>query len=157
MSHRVGPTSSNKQRQITVRIKNYDLIHQLLKSSKDLRKISGMERVAVNQDPTKTRNKLAYNAPQLVKNNKAKSKYIGDGKIFVIDNNNCKHNGTPLWNETTVVSYHWFHLTTVPFSLCGWVVSQHLYKIWSTVYDTDRLQTELPFPWPCRTLLQCTS
>ena len=50
----------------------------------------------MNQDPTKTRNKLAYNAPQLVKNNKAKSKYIGDGKIFVIDNNNCKHNGTPL-------------------------------------------------------------
>ena len=79
-----------------MRIKNYDLIHQLLKSSKDLHKISGMEKVAVNQDLTKMRNKLAYDARQLVKNNKAKSTYIWDGKIFVIDNNNCKHNCTPL-------------------------------------------------------------
>lgn len=91
VSHRVGPTSSNKPRQIIARIKNYDLKHQLLKSSKDLRKISGMERVAVNQDLTKTRNKLAYDARQLVKNNKAKSTFIWDGKIFVIDNNNSKH------------------------------------------------------------------
>ena len=91
VSHRVGPTSSNKPRKIIARIKNYDLKHQLLKSSKDIRKISGMERVAVNQDLTKTRNKLAYDARQLVKNNKAKSTFIWDGKIFVIDNNNCNH------------------------------------------------------------------
>ena len=149
MSHRVGPTSSNKQRQITVRIKNYDLIHQLLKSSKDLRKISGMETVAVNQDLTNTRNKLAYDARQLVKNNKAKSTCIWDGKIFVIDNNKLQTQlYTPLKRN-----HSWFHLTAVPFSLCGWVVSQHLYKIWPTVNDTDKPQTELPFPWPCRTLL----
>ena len=91
MSHKVGPTSSNKPRQIIARIKNYDLKHQLLKFSKDLRKISGMERVAVNQDLTKTRNKLAYDARQLVKNNKAKFTFIWDGKISVIDNNNSKH------------------------------------------------------------------
>ena len=91
VSHRVGPTSSNKPRQIIARINNYDLKHQLLKSSKDLRKISGKERVAVNQELTKTRNKLAYDARQLVKNNKAKSTFIWDGKIFVIDNNNSKH------------------------------------------------------------------
>ena len=76
VSHRVGPTSSNKPRQIIARMKNYDLKHQLLKSSKNLRKISVMERVAVNQDLTKTRNKLAYDARQLVKNNKAKSTFI---------------------------------------------------------------------------------
>ena len=50
-----------------------------------------MERVAVNQNLTKTRNKLAIDARQLVQNNKSKSTFIWDGKIFVIDNNNCNH------------------------------------------------------------------
>lgn len=52
--HRVGPTSPTRPRQIIAQITNYDLIHRLLKASKDLRKVTGMEKVALNQDLTKT-------------------------------------------------------------------------------------------------------
>lgn len=64
-----------------MRIKNYDLIHQLLKSSKDLHKISGMEKVAVNQDLTKIRNKLAYDARQLVKTTRRSPRISGTVKF----------------------------------------------------------------------------
>lgn len=50
----VGPTSPTRPRQIIAQITNYDLIHRLLKASKDLRKVTGMEKVALNQDLTKT-------------------------------------------------------------------------------------------------------
>ena len=91
VSHRVGPKSEDRPRQIIARIKNYELRHRLLKSSKHLRKVNGMERVSINQDLTKTRSKLAYEARQLVKSRKAKSTFVWDGKIFVIDHNDHKH------------------------------------------------------------------
>jgi hypothetical protein len=91
VSHRVGPKRENKPRQIIARITNYELKHKILKSSKNLRKISGMERVTVNQDLTKIRNKLAFEARQLVKRGKAKSTFVWDGKIFGIDHHDSKH------------------------------------------------------------------
>lgn len=91
VSHRVGPKRSDKPRQIIARITNYELRHRMLKSSKHLRKITGMENVAVNQDLTKTRNKLSYDARKLVKSGKAKSSFVWDGKIFVIDYSDKKH------------------------------------------------------------------
>ena len=50
-----------------------------------------MENVTLNQDLTKTRNKLSYEARKLVKAGKAKSSFVWDGKIFVIDNKDKKH------------------------------------------------------------------
>jgi hypothetical protein len=91
VSHRVGPKSEERPRQIIARINNYELRHRLLKSSKNLRKVNGMERVSINQDLTKTRCKLAYEARQLVKLKNAKSTFVWDGKIFVIDHNDHKH------------------------------------------------------------------
>lgn len=91
VSHRVGPKSPTRPRQIIAKITNYDLRHRLLKASKDLRKVTGMEKVAINQDLTKTRNKIAYEARQLVKAGKAKSTFIWDGKIFVIGHDDRKH------------------------------------------------------------------
>lgn len=50
-----------------------------------------MEKVAMNQDLTKTRNKIAYEARQLVKAGNAKSTFILDGMIFVIGHDDSKH------------------------------------------------------------------
>lgn len=50
-----------------------------------------MENIAVNQDLTKTRIKLAYEARKLVKAGRAKSSFVWDGKIFVIDHGDKKH------------------------------------------------------------------
>lgn len=91
VSNRVGPKSPTRSRQIIARIINYDLRHRLLKASKDLRKVTGMEKVAINQDLTKTRNKIAYEARQFVKAGNAKSTFIWDGKIFGIGNDDRKH------------------------------------------------------------------
>lgn len=91
VSHRVGPKNNDRPRQIIARITNYELRHRLLKSSKQLRKIAGMENIAVNQDLTKTRIKLAYEARKLVKAGRAKSSFVWDGKIFVIDHGDKKH------------------------------------------------------------------
>ena len=90
VSHRVGPKNMDRPRQINARIKNYELRHRMIKSSKDLRIISAMENVTLNQDLTKTRNKLSYEARKLVKAGKAKSSFVWDGNI-VIDNKDKKH------------------------------------------------------------------
>lgn len=52
-----------------------------------------MESIAVNQDLTKTRKKLAYEARKYVKKNhdKTKSSFVWDGNIFVIDHEEKKH------------------------------------------------------------------
>lgn len=67
-----------KPRQINARIKNYELRHRLLKSSKGLRNVAGMDKVAINQDLTKPQNKLAYEARQLVKTRQTKSTFVWD-------------------------------------------------------------------------------
>lgn len=76
VSNRVGPKTPTQSRQIITRIIIYDLRHRLLKASKDLRKVTRMEKEAINQDLTKTRNKIAYEARQFVKARNAKSTFI---------------------------------------------------------------------------------
>ncbi|KAK3096482.1 hypothetical protein FSP39_000598 [Pinctada imbricata] len=91
VSHRVGPSNTNKPRPIIARITSYSARHLLLKGSKKLRNIEGMSRVSINQDLTKRRAKLAYEARQLVKKGHAKSTFVFDGKIFLVDANEKKH------------------------------------------------------------------
>lgn len=63
VSHRKGPLNNDRPRQKkNARITNYELRHRLLNSSKQIRKIAGKENIAVYQDLTKTRNKLAFEA-----------------------------------------------------------------------------------------------
>jgi hypothetical protein len=50
-----------------------------------------MERVSVNQDLTKTRNKIAYDACQLVKQGNIKSTFVWDSKLILIDHSDTKH------------------------------------------------------------------
>ena len=85
VSHRVGPTKPNKARPIISRITNYALRHELLKASKELRKIKDYEEVSINQDLTKFRAKLAYEARQVVRSGNAISTFVFDGKIFLCD------------------------------------------------------------------------
>ena len=109
VSHRVGkiPEEDNdptkpkpKPRPIIARITNYNLRHRLIKECRNLPKVKDirddMKNVFINQDLTKTRNKLAYEARQMVKSENAKATFTWDGKIFVVDNDDVKHKITCL-------------------------------------------------------------
>lgn len=91
VSHRVGKLDQSKPRPIIARISNYGTRHSLIKGSKHLAKIEGMRGWSVNQELTKARSKVAYEARQLVKARIAKSSFIWDGKIFVVDHQDRKH------------------------------------------------------------------
>ena len=91
VSHRVGKVDKSKPRPIIARISNYGARHSLIKGSKNLSKIEGMSGWSVNQELTKSRSKVAYEARQLVKARIAKSSFIWDGKIFVVDHQDRKH------------------------------------------------------------------
>lgn len=69
----LSPKNSAKPRQINACITNNELRHRLLKLSNGLRIVTSMIKVAINQDLTKTQNKLAYEARQLVKTKQVKS------------------------------------------------------------------------------------
>ena len=52
----------------------------------DLREIEERQNVFVNEDLTRTRSKLLFNARTLMRAKKLKSAYSSDGKIFIRDN-----------------------------------------------------------------------
>ncbi|KAK3090014.1 hypothetical protein FSP39_008521 [Pinctada imbricata] len=94
VSHRVGPPprpKDTKPRAIIARITNYTARHELLRQSKKLQKNPNRRGVYINQDLTKTRNKLAYHSRQIAKLGKAKSSFVWDGKIFIVDHADRKH------------------------------------------------------------------
>ena len=91
VSHRVGKRSEDKPRPIIARISNYEKRHQLIKESRNLRKVEGFESVSVNQELTKVRAKVAFECRKLVKEGRAKLTFVWDGKIFIVDNNDKKH------------------------------------------------------------------
>ena len=97
-----GPNAHKpvKPRPIIARINDYNLRHQLIKNSRNLFKGENISKemrgVSINQDLTKTRSKLAYEARQMVKSEHAKATFVWDGKIFVIDNKENKHKITCL-------------------------------------------------------------
>ena len=97
-----GPNAHKpvKPRSIIARINDYNLRHQLIKNSRNLFKGENISKemrgVSINQDLTKPRSKLAYEARQMVKSEHAKATFVWDGKIFVIDNKENKHKITCL-------------------------------------------------------------
>ncbi|KAK3082848.1 hypothetical protein FSP39_007026 [Pinctada imbricata] len=91
VSHRVGRSVNGKPRAIIARITNYQARHKLIRESRKLRHVDGMKSVSVNQELTKVRAKLAYQCRELVRKKKAKSTFVWDGKIIVIDNTDNKH------------------------------------------------------------------
>ena len=94
VSHRVGKppkSAEDRPRAIIARIKKYDTRHDLIRESKNLHKVKGMEGYSVNQELTKTRAKLAYECRSLVRQEFAKSTFVWDGKIFIVDKKEKKH------------------------------------------------------------------
>lgn len=92
VSHRLGPSRPDRARPIIARINNYNLKHRILKESKTkkLHYMEGSKGVWINQDLTKTRAKVAAEARKLVKSGSAKSSFVWDGKVFIVDNNEKK-------------------------------------------------------------------
>lgn len=80
---------SKKTNKIIAQITHYDL--RLLKASKDLRKVTGIKKLAFNYNLIETLNKVAYQASPLVKALRAKSTFIWLGKSFVVGHNDYKH------------------------------------------------------------------
>ena len=94
-SHRVGkvdnkrrsaPGASPRHRDIIVKFATYNAKQRLFQKRMDLREIEERQNVFVNEDLTRTRSKLLYNARTLMRAKTLKSAYSSDGKIFIRDN-----------------------------------------------------------------------
>ena len=97
-SHRVGRMDDNRagggrrrSRDIIVKFATYNARQRLYIKRRDLRQTRNMNHVFINEDLTKKRSKLLYNARCLVRTKKLKSAYASDGKIFVRDEHDRRH------------------------------------------------------------------
>lgn len=91
VSHRVGRRDTDKPRQIIARINNSDKRHELLAKSKYLSKAADKKHIHINQELTKSRAKVAYEARKLVREHKLKYTSVWDGKILMTDLQDRKH------------------------------------------------------------------
>ncbi|VDI21076.1 Hypothetical predicted protein [Mytilus galloprovincialis] len=78
----------NKTRQIIARFPKHDLKVEILKSAKKLREIPGLQDICINQDLTKTRDEIAFQARAYVRNHRLKATWVVDGKIMAIGKDN---------------------------------------------------------------------
>ncbi|CAC5368509.1 unnamed protein product [Mytilus coruscus] len=98
VSHRTGKYKENKPRQIIARFPKHDLKVEILKSAKKLREIPGLQNICINQDLTKTRDEIAFQARAYVRNHRLKATWVVDGKIMVIGKDNNKHAVTCMYD-----------------------------------------------------------
>ena len=95
-SHRVGKTGQKdasgqaKHRAIIVKFATYNARQRLYSKRKDLQE-SELGNIFLNEDLTKTRSKLLFDARTLVRVDKLQSAYASDGKIFVRGNDDERH------------------------------------------------------------------
>lgn len=87
-SHRVGKPSPTKTRDIIVKFSRYNARRMLYEVRKDLRHVENRDSVFINEDLTKIRSKLLYDARIFVRAKYLSAAYSSDGRIFVRDNNN---------------------------------------------------------------------
>ena len=97
-SHRVGRIDDNRasgsgrrSRDIIVKFATYNARQRLYVKRKNLRQTESLKNIFINEDLTKKRSKLLYDARCLVRTKKLKSAYASDGKIFVRDNLDHRH------------------------------------------------------------------
>ena len=89
-SHRVGNPTAGRTRDIIVKFASYRtrrMVYGARTSTKD----SGYVGVYINEDLTKTRNKLLLKARKMVKSKLMKSAWSSDGNVLVRDNDDDKH------------------------------------------------------------------
>lgn len=95
-SHRVGkfndreradeaPRARRRDRDIIVKFARYNARNKLYQKRKELRSIPVMTSIFINEDLTKKRSKLLFNARILARAKLLKAAYSSDGKIFVRD------------------------------------------------------------------------
>lgn len=97
-SHRVGRLDDNgagsrgrRSRDIIVKFATYNARQRLYVKRKNLRETESLKNIFINEDLTKKRSKLLYDARCLVRTKKLKSAYASDGKIFVRDSLDHRH------------------------------------------------------------------
>ena len=96
-SHRIGkPKASGpkpRHRDIIVKFAAYNARQRVYLKRMDLRgsENEDMKGIFINEDLTKLRSKLLFDARSLVRANMLKSAYSADGKIFVRDNGEVRH------------------------------------------------------------------
>lgn len=96
-SHRVGKldqaTASAKprHRDIIVKFATHNARQRLYMKRKDLRDKDELPQLFINEDLTKIRSKLLYDARSLARASKLKYAYSSDGKIFICDNSDQRH------------------------------------------------------------------
>lgn len=89
-SHRVGPPTKMK-RDIIVKFVSYRARQKLFSLRKDLRGNPETNGIFFNEDLTKIRGQLLFEARRLKRDNKIKAAFSSDGKIFIYDINNTRH------------------------------------------------------------------
>lgn len=101
-SHRVGRIDNRgsgdgaaggrrRHRDIIVKFATYNAKQRLYSKRKDLRENEDMRHLYINEDLTRLRSKLLFDARCLVRAGKLKAAYASDGKIFVRDNGERRH------------------------------------------------------------------
>ena len=96
-SHRVGKIGQKdssgqpKHRAILVKFATYNARHRLYSKRKELSESEELGNIFLNEDLTKTRPKLLFDARTLVRADKLQSAYASDGKIFVRGNDDERH------------------------------------------------------------------
>lgn len=89
---RGGRSTRGKQRHrdILVKFATYNARQRLFLKRKELRDMDDMKHLFLNEDLTKIRSKLLYDARCLVRAEKLKTAYAYDGRIFVRDNDETR-------------------------------------------------------------------
>lgn len=97
-SHRVGKideqqgrNGKRRHRDILVKFATYNARRRLFIKRKDLRDMEHMKHLYVNEDLTKLRSKLLYDARCLFRVDILKAAYASDGKVFVRDQEDHRH------------------------------------------------------------------
>lgn len=101
-SHRVGKIDdrggsdratggSRRHRDIIVKFATYNARQRLYRKRKDLRDNEDTRHLYINEDLTRLRSKVLFDARCLVRTGKIKAAYASDGKIFVRDNGEHRH------------------------------------------------------------------
>lgn len=102
-SHRVGrhltqgpiigrtAKASRRHRDILVKFATYNARQRLFSKRKELRDSMTTKNVFINEDLTKPRSKLLFDARSLVRGNCLKAAYSSDGRIFIRDKSDRRH------------------------------------------------------------------
>ena len=89
----VGQTSTRKSRDIIVKFATYNARNRLFQERKTLRETADedLKNIFLNEDLTKRRSEILFEARKLRRSGKIKAAYSSDGKITVRDKKDKKH------------------------------------------------------------------